>query len=163
MVFNYSNSKVVQWWNVSLPGSFDLRGKIQWAACNVLIQTFRHVIRRRTNSSHQANDDCWYSLNYDNKTIFCLIYTEGVYTHQIHQEQCVFTRERVSIIEVEFFYEPRYFWKELNLCMIKAFHCRATSSVWHYDFFKHWKKKNGKAQNWFILMANNTTSLFKQV
>ena len=34
-----------------------------------------------------------------------------------------------SIIEVEFvFYELRYFWKELNLCMIKAFHCTATSS-----------------------------------
>ena len=47
-----------------------------------------------------------------------------------------------SIIEVEFvFYELRYFWKELNLCMIKAFHCKATSSVWHYDFFTNWKKK----------------------
>ena len=47
---------------------------------------------------------------------------------------------------------------------MKAFHCRATSRAYGILIsLKIEKKKTGKAQNWFILMATNTTSLFKQV
>ena len=58
---------------------------------------------------------------------------------------CLYRGKGIYYIVV-LWYELRYSWKELDLCMIEAFHCIATSSLWNYNWFlyKFEKKKNKK-------------------